>query len=87
MSSPNPFPRPLTDDAERAWEDRWICGDGVESRRVDSDALDEDVHGFEPALVPDVAPGWRWWVHNLVAHPLLVLCPPAGEWLHDRTEP
>ena len=29
----------------------------------------------------------RWWVHNLIAHPLLVLCPPAGEWLHDRTAP
>ena len=29
----------------------------------------------------------RWWVHNLVAHPLLVLCPPVGEWLHDRTAP
>ena len=28
-----------------------------------------------------------WWVHNLVAHPLLVLCPPVGEWLHDRTSP
>ena len=29
----------------------------------------------------------RWVVHNLVAHPPLVLCPPLGEWLHDRTEP
>lgn len=29
----------------------------------------------------------RWWVHNIVAHPLLVLCPPLGEWLHDRTAP
>ena len=29
----------------------------------------------------------RWRVHNLVAHPLLVLCPPVGEWLHDRTAP
>lgn len=30
----------------------------------------------------------RWlsrFVHNVVAHPLLVLCPPLGEWLHDRT--
>lgn len=27
----------------------------------------------------------KWWVHNLVAHPLLVLCPPLGEWLHERT--
>lgn len=24
-------------------------------------------------------------VHNLIAHPLLVLCPPLGRWLHDRT--
>ena len=29
----------------------------------------------------------RWVVHNLVAHPLLVLFPPLGEWLHDRTMP
>lgn len=29
----------------------------------------------------------RWVVHNVVAHPLLVLCPPLGEWLHDRTLP
>lgn len=29
----------------------------------------------------------RWVVHNLVAHPLLVLCPPLGRWLHDRTAP
>lgn len=31
----------------------------------------------------------RWLVghvvHNVVAHPLLVLCPPLGEWLHDKT--
>jgi hypothetical protein len=26
-------------------------------------------------------------VHNVIAHPLLVLCPPLGEWLHDRTDP
>jgi hypothetical protein len=26
-----------------------------------------------------------WWLHNLVAHPMLVLCPPLGEWLHDLT--
>ena len=25
--------------------------------------------------------------HNLLAHPLLVLCPPLGRWLHQRTEP
>jgi NTP pyrophosphatase (non-canonical NTP hydrolase) len=29
----------------------------------------------------------RWWVHNLVAHPLLVLWPRVGEWLHARTDP
>lgn len=31
----------------------------------------------------------RWFsrfVHNVIAHPLLILCPPLGEWLHDRTE-
>jgi hypothetical protein len=27
----------------------------------------------------------RYAVHNLVAHPLLVLWPRAGEWLHKRT--
>lgn len=29
--------------------------------------------------------GWRYVVHNVVAHPLLVLCPPIGERLHDWT--
>ncbi len=27
------------------------------------------------------------FVHNVIAHPLLVLCPPLGEWLHERTDP
>lgn len=27
----------------------------------------------------------RFVVHNLVAHPLLVLCPPLGRFLHDGT--
>jgi len=27
-----------------------------------------------------------WWcVHNLVAHPMLVLYPRLGEWLHEYT--
>lgn len=26
-----------------------------------------------------------WWVHNLIAHPLLVLWPSLGERLHDWT--
>jgi hypothetical protein len=42
-----------------------------------------DEWGTGPATMSRV----RWWVHNLVAHPLLVLCPPLGEWLHDRTAP
>jgi hypothetical protein len=25
--------------------------------------------------------------HNVVAHPLLVMWPRVGRWLHDRTEP
>lgn len=29
----------------------------------------------------------RHAVHNLVAHPLLVLCPPLGRRLHDATVP
>lgn len=27
------------------------------------------------------------FLHNVIAHPLLVLCPPLGEWLHERTQP
>lgn len=27
------------------------------------------------------------FLHNVLAHPLLVLCPPLGEWLHARTRP
>lgn len=26
-------------------------------------------------------------IHSVFAHPLLILCPPLGEWLHARTEP
>jgi hypothetical protein len=26
-------------------------------------------------------------IHSVFAHPLLILCPPLGEWLHERTEP
>lgn len=29
--------------------------------------------------------GFWFAVHNLVAHPLLVLCPPIGTRLHDWT--
>lgn len=29
----------------------------------------------------------RYVVHNVVAHPLLVIWPAAGEWLHERTTP
>ncbi len=30
----------------------------------------------------------RWgFLHNAVAHPLLVLWPRLGRWVHDRTEP
>lgn len=29
----------------------------------------------------------RWIVHNVIAHPLLILCPLLGRWLHDRTAP
>jgi hypothetical protein len=29
----------------------------------------------------------RFAVHNVIAHPLLVLCPPVGRWLHDKTAP
>lgn len=29
----------------------------------------------------------RFALHNAIAHPLLVLCPPLGRWLHDRTAP
>lgn len=27
------------------------------------------------------------FVHNVIAHPLLVLWPRVGEWLHELTEP
>lgn len=30
---------------------------------------------------------WPWVVHNVVAHPLLVLCPPLGRRLHAATWP
>lgn len=27
------------------------------------------------------------FIHNVIAHPLLVLWPRVGEWLHERTSP
>lgn len=42
--------------------------------------------GFDPSPEP-FRITWRYLVHNLVAHPLLVLAPPLGEWLHDLTIP
>jgi hypothetical protein len=27
------------------------------------------------------------FVHNVIAHPLLVIWPRAGEWLHPRSKP
>lgn len=29
----------------------------------------------------------KWIIHNVVAHPLLVVCPPLGWRLHDATAP
>lgn len=30
----------------------------------------------------------KWWrVHNLVAHPLLIVWPRPAVWSHDRTAP
>lgn len=31
-----------------------------------------------------VAMSVHFVLHNLVAHPLLVLCPPLGRWLHQH---
>lgn len=32
-------------------------------------------------------PSSHRFVHNVLAHPLLVLCPPLGQRLHDQTAP
>lgn len=29
----------------------------------------------------------HWVIHNVIAHPLLVICPPLGAWIHDNTTP
>ena len=29
----------------------------------------------------------RWYIHNVVAHPMLVLWPSMGRRLHDMTAP
>jgi hypothetical protein len=44
------------------------------------------------ALLPPSKPSRTWsrshrFVHNVLAHPLLELCPPLGERLHNRTAP
>lgn len=35
----------------------------------------------------DMPPARPGFLRNVVAHPLLVLCPPVGRWLHERTRP
>jgi hypothetical protein len=44
-------------------------------------------HYAWPNLEPDPIPGRDHFVHNVIAHPLLVLWPRVGRWLHERTEP
>jgi hypothetical protein len=40
------------------------------------------------SLPPPTIDGTRdGFPHNAIAHPLLVLCPPLGRWLHAHTEP
>lgn len=36
---------------------------------------------------PDPRPGRPGFWHNVIAHPLLVVWPRLGEWLHERTTP
>lgn len=43
-------------------------------------------HTVKPTLAA-IADTGRWWLHHLVAHPLIVLCPPVGRRLHDATAP
>lgn len=48
---------------------------------------DPSAHEWHEVVPPPVT-GWIGrFLHNVIAHPLLVLCPPLGEWLHERTEP
>jgi hypothetical protein len=62
------------------------------SHLLDREALEPDatLHVVGPGVAgasPEPLTGWRFIVHNLIAHPLLVLCPPLGERLHDWTLP
>lgn len=53
-------------------------------------SLDEQLAELRKAcheLAVKLAAEWVRIVHNVVAHPLLVICPPIGEWLHDLTAP
>jgi hypothetical protein len=44
-------------------------------------------HYSWPNTEPDPPPSRDHFVHNVIAHPLLVLWPRLGRWLHDHTEP
>ena len=67
--------------------DEWSRYDWLDEGRA------EMVHGrgwpasFNVVNLDKAKSRFKWWTHNVLAHPLLVLCPPAGRWLHDRTEP
>lgn len=54
---------------------------------LDATACINSLRGAIDDLTPPPfeTPTWKWAIHNLVAHPLLVLIPPVGRILHDLT--
>lgn len=72
--SPDRNPPPIV-DAVRA----------IERKTLDEELEDVRVATREFWVV--VKREIRYFVHNVVAHPLLALCPPVGRWLHDATIP
>ena len=71
--------------ADERMSDQVRCGTGWPT--VDAARLAVDLPRW-PLLLATV---WllrrRGAVHNLIAHPMLTLCRPLGEWLHERTTP
>jgi len=71
--------------ADQRMSDQVRCGTGWPA--IDAARLAVDLPRRPLLLVAVCLLRRRGAVHNLIAHPLLTLCPPVGEWLHGRTAP
>lgn len=81
--------RPFIADIAEALE-RVAVAPGDDPERLErlADLIARKRVEVDRTIVLHMRPRGPWWsraAHNCLAHPLLILCPPLGEWLHERT--